>query len=214
MAAGLEAKLTLAVGARVMLHHNIDTSTGLVNGAIGTILKVTSITVTVNFDHLSQPYKVVKFKSKFVVMKNFYVYRQQFPLILAYAVTIHNVRACHWTLPSSTSQTECSVPRHGVCGPVQGANSVGGAPDSISSGVHHHQHHLPQRSHCYVLFVTPVQCLRQTFRPDLPLYTLPQRKPVGHTRKLIGTTQPDENHTQTRRHSNTHHPKQTTNNTT
>ena len=27
--------------------------------------------------------------SKFMVMKNFYVYRQQFPLILAYTITIH-----------------------------------------------------------------------------------------------------------------------------
>ena len=28
-------------------------------------------------------------KSKFMVMKNYYVYRKQFPLILAYAITIH-----------------------------------------------------------------------------------------------------------------------------
>ncbi len=37
MTAGLEAKLSLAVGARVVLRRNIDTKTGLVNGAIGTI---------------------------------------------------------------------------------------------------------------------------------------------------------------------------------
>ena len=28
-------------------------------------------------------------ESKFMVMKNYYVYRKQFPLILAYAITIH-----------------------------------------------------------------------------------------------------------------------------
>ena len=30
-----------------------------------------------------------KVKSRFTIMKNFYIYRRQFPLILAYAVTIH-----------------------------------------------------------------------------------------------------------------------------
>ena len=45
---GLEAKLSLAVGAPVMLHHNLD---GLVNGAMGTVLSITSQHVTVQFDH-------------------------------------------------------------------------------------------------------------------------------------------------------------------
>ena len=87
--AGLEAKLSLAVGARVMLRHNLDTKSGLVNGAMGTVMCITLQHVTVQFDHITQPYNIELVKSKFMVMKNYYVYRKQFPLILAYAITIH-----------------------------------------------------------------------------------------------------------------------------
>ena len=87
--AGLEAKLSLAVGARVMLRRNLDTKSGLVNGAMGTVLSITSQHVTVQFDHITQPCNIEMVKSKFMVMKNYYVYRKQFPLILAYAITIH-----------------------------------------------------------------------------------------------------------------------------
>ena len=72
-----------------MLHRNFDTKRGLVNGVIGTITYIGSSYVKVKFDHASDEYKVDKVKSRLFVLKRFYVYRKQFPLILAYAVTIH-----------------------------------------------------------------------------------------------------------------------------
>ena len=56
--AGLEAQLLLAVRARVMLRRIIDTNAGLVNGAIGTVLSIRSDHVSVQFDHISEPYDV------------------------------------------------------------------------------------------------------------------------------------------------------------
>ena len=47
MTASLEAKLSLAVGACVMLRRNIDTKAGLVNGAIGMVLSITAHYVNV-----------------------------------------------------------------------------------------------------------------------------------------------------------------------
>ena len=71
MTAGLEAKLSHAVGTQVMLRRNIETQTGLVNGAIGTVLSISVNRVTVQFDHISEPYDVEMVRSRFMVMKNF-----------------------------------------------------------------------------------------------------------------------------------------------
>ena len=43
-----------------MLHSNIDTKAGLVNGAIGTVLAITSKRVSVKFDNIDEPFNVEK----------------------------------------------------------------------------------------------------------------------------------------------------------
>ena len=72
-----------------MLRRNIDTKTGLVSSALRTVLSISSKRVAVQFDHVSKPYDVDNVQTNFMVMKNVYVYREQFSLILIYAVTIH-----------------------------------------------------------------------------------------------------------------------------
>lgn len=52
-----EAKLLLAVGAQVMLHHNIDMNAGLVNGTIDTTEFVRPSHVTVLFHPKNKPWK-------------------------------------------------------------------------------------------------------------------------------------------------------------
>ena len=72
-----------------MLRRNVDVKSGLVNGAIGTVVAISPTCIAVKFDHLTDTCDIEQVRGKFIVMKNYYVYRTQFPFILAYAVTIH-----------------------------------------------------------------------------------------------------------------------------
>jgi hypothetical protein len=50
---------------------------------VATVLSIAAQHVTVEFDNVPSPCKIYKVRSRFTVMKNFYVYCKQFPLILA-----------------------------------------------------------------------------------------------------------------------------------
>ena len=174
MTAGLEAKLSLAVGARVMLRRNIDTKAGLVNGAIGTVLSIAAQYVMVNFDNVPAPCKIEKVKSRFMVMKNFYVYRKQFPLILAYAITIHKCQGL--SLDTAIVDLSKEVFSDGMAYvALSRVRSLDGLfltafdPQSISVSVSSLQE---------------VNRLRKTHRPDLSLYDVPHMS--KRKRKLTG----------------------------
>ena len=176
--AGLEAKLELAVGARVMLRRNIDIKAGLVNGAIGTVCSVSSSCVTVQFDHIAEPYDVQQVKSKFMLMKSFYVYRKQFPLILAYAVTIHKCQGL--SLDSAIIDLSDQVFAAGMA-------YVALSRVRSLSGLHLLA--LDRKAFSIsVPSLKEVNRLRETFRKDLKLYSIPQR-PVDRKRKLTGCVQ-------------------------
>ena len=178
MTAGLEANLVLAIGARVMLRRNIDTTIGLVNGAIGTVLCISKEQIKVIFDHISAPYDVERVQKKFMVMKNFYVYRQQFPLMLAYAITIHKSQGLSLDC-TIVDLSDRDFSAGMACVALSRVRSLAGlhlsAFDTKSISV---------STSC----LKEVNRLRGLFRNDLPQYQLPkQTATTCRKRKLTGS---------------------------
>ena len=171
MTAGLEAKFSLTVGARVMLCRNVNTKTGLVNGAIGTVLSITVKYVTVQFDHISEPYNVEKVKSRFMVMKNY-----------VYAVTVHKCQglSLDCAIVDLSDQVFSAGMAYVALSRIQSLSGLYLAvfdPKSI---------------------IVSASCLkkdnqlRETYRKDLPLYPVPLESRTGTKRNLKGTTEHDQ----------------------
>ena len=164
MTAGLEAKLSLAVGAQVMLCRNIDTKTGLVNGAIGTVLSIAAQHVIIQFDNIAKPRNIEKVKSRFMVIKNTYVYCKQFPLILAYAVTIHKCRGL--SLDCAIIDLSAEVFSDGMA--YVALSRVRSLDGLFLTAFDPHSIRVSVSS------LGEVNHLRKAHRPDLPLYTIPK----------------------------------------
>ena len=98
--AGLEDRIDIKTGAKIMLLRNIDVPSGLVNGAIGTIMKVHEIVERKNgkeirsvekltFKFEKEQHQLEPINSKFPLNQYAFITRRQFPICLAYAITIH-----------------------------------------------------------------------------------------------------------------------------
>ena len=165
-----------------MLRHNINTNCVLVNGALGTVPSVKHDKVTVKFDHESVPYGVKRVRNRLMVMRNLYVHRQQFPLILAYAVTIHKCQGlCLHCAVVDLSEKVFSagmayVALSRVC-TLSGLHLIAFDPASIKVS-----------TQC----LKEVNRLRETFRKDLPLYTIPRVSDKTKCKKLTGSVQLDQ----------------------
>ena len=162
LTAGLEAVLRIAVGARVMLRRNIDMQNGLVNGALGTVKKIQKHHITVQFDNSNSVHDIERVQSKFIVMKKFYIYREQFPLILAYAITIHKCQGL--SLNSAIMDLSSNIFSPGMA-------YVALSRVKTLSGVHL----TAFERECIIVSAKSLEesnRLRGLFRPDLPLFSV------------------------------------------
>ena len=127
--------------------------------------------LTVRLDNVPEPYWGEKVKSKFMVLKKFVVYRKQFPLILAFVVIIHKCQG----LSLDCAMMELS----------DQVFSPGMAYVALSRVKQLENLHLiafkPQSVMVSSKCLQEVNRLRQTYRPDLPQYSVPTNQ--GGTQK-------------------------------
>ena len=79
-----------------MLKRNKDVEAGLVNGSIGTVINfnmanngVDVYSIQIQFEKIIHPVNIERDSCSFEVLKGIYYTRKQFPLILAFAITVH-----------------------------------------------------------------------------------------------------------------------------
>ena len=150
-----------------MLHCNIDTKAGLVNGALGTVKKLhPPYIIRIKIDHDPILHDIERAKGKFMIRSNLYIFREQFLLILAYAVTIYKCQGL---------SLDCAI-----IDLNKNAHSAGIAYVALSRVRSLIELHLisfdPNSIVVSAECIQEISCLRTAYRSDLPTYTLPTKK--------------------------------------
>ena len=83
-----EKEIPLKIGAKVMLLVNMDFNKGLINGSCGEIQSFNGNTITIKFDN-GEVADIPKHKFEYYYHDKLTAERTQFPLKLAYGITIH-----------------------------------------------------------------------------------------------------------------------------
>ncbi len=83
-----EKEIALKLGAKVMLLVNMDFNKGLINGSCGTIMKFNENSISIKFDNGAEA-NIPKHKFEYYYNDRIVAERTQYPLKLAYGITIH-----------------------------------------------------------------------------------------------------------------------------
>ena len=175
---GLPQTLTLAVGCRVMLRRNVDVLKGLVNGSMGEVTQLDLgkgrvEKVHVLLDATNNVEVVEKVTVAFEVSKGVFYNRRQFPLVLAYSITIHKSQGL--TLESVVTSLGPEIFTSGMayvalsrCKTLEGIHILRLKRESITAEVKN---------------VREYNRLRANFTPHLPPFPLPAEEPGAKKRK-------------------------------
>jgi hypothetical protein len=87
---GLDTELRLKVGARVMITANLDIQNGLVNGAMATVLRFEDFIIVLRMNETGAVIRLRRHTQETLDGKQS---RKQFPITLAYALTVHRVQS-------------------------------------------------------------------------------------------------------------------------
>lgn len=103
--AGIPSQIHLGIGSRVMLRRNKDVETGLVNGAVGSIVGFQwnygrnqgqpgdlPRSVSVKFDHLPHPININCMEFQFYGKNNTLVSRRMLPFICSFGQNFHKLQ--------------------------------------------------------------------------------------------------------------------------
>ena len=146
-----------------MLRCNIDTKIGLVNGSLGSVQAINCDYITVKYDHLDKAYHVEMVKSRFTLMQNFHIYRKQFPLILAYAITIHKCQGLSLDCTIIDLSNSIFAPGMAYVALSRVRSLAGIYLTTLNSQL------IKVSINC----LKEVNRLRQTYRKDLPFFSIP-----------------------------------------
>jgi len=91
---GLEKALQLCIGCKVMLKRNMNVDAGLVNGSVGIVHGFVERcdnvhAIQVKFERIDSPVAIQRESCSFQILKGIFYTRKQFPIMLAFAITIH-----------------------------------------------------------------------------------------------------------------------------